>query len=134
MSELGISVELVKPISLVRETLERMGMSNNFEKLFFPSCYCLGNENDGYKIFHFKELIALEGKKTNYSDFDELRRNTIVHLLIKWNVIRADNPPQEILAEKIRILNHQDKIKYKICHKYEFLRLDENVLYTQPLG
>lgn len=134
MSELGISVELVKPISLVRETLERMGMCNKFEKLFFPSCYCLGNENDGFRIFHFKELIAIEGKKTNYSDFDELRRNTIIHFLIKWDIIKVETPPSEILADKISILKSRDKMKYKICHKYEFLRIDENVSYIQPLS
>lgn len=117
----------------MRETLERMGMCNKYEKLFFPSCYCLGNENDGYRIFHFKELIAIEGKKTNYSDFDALRRDTIIHFLIKWNAISVPNPPEEILGEKISTLKHRDKIKYKICHKYEFLHLDENVLYTKPI-
>ena len=127
-SDLGISVQLIKPISLVRETLERMGMCNKFEKKFFPSCYCVGNELDGYKILYFKELIELEGKTTNYSDFDKLRRDTIVHFLIKWNLVNTENLPSEILAEKISVLSHRDKLKYKICHKYEFKGLNENIL------
>lgn len=126
-SDLGISVKLIKPISLVRETLERMGMCNKFEKKFYPSCYCVGNDEDGYKIFHFKELIELEGKLTNYSDFDRLRRNTIIHFLIKWNLVDAESPT-EILAEKINVLTHMDKPKYRICHKYEFKGLNENIL------
>jgi hypothetical protein len=127
-SELGTSIDLVKPLSLVRETLERMGVCNRFEKKFFPSCYCVGNEEEGFKIFHFKELIEIEGKSTNYNDADELRRDTIVHFLIKWNIIKADTPPPAILAEKINVLSHRDKPRYQICHKYEFNHLSPDTL------
>jgi hypothetical protein len=117
---LGVEIKLTKNYSLVRETLERMGIRNAQEKKFFPSCYCI-EENDGtYRIYHFKELFEKEGKKSNYDDLDELRRDTIIHFLKKWNLIESDYEVDSILVQKIDVLNHKDKPKYKICHKYFF--------------
>lgn len=116
---LGVEVSLVKNYALVRETLERMGIRNSQEKKFFPSCYCV--EEDGiYKVYHFKELFSKEGKTSNYDDLDELRRNTIIHFLKKWGLVDTEYELDEILAQKIDVLNHKDKRDYKICHKYFF--------------
>ena len=116
----GISVKLKKNFSLVKETLERMGIRNSQEKKFFPSCYCVGNEDDGYKIYHFKELFALDGNESTYNDLDELRRNTIAHFLEKWGLVELDEPIETILEKKIDVLSYNDKPNYRICHKYFF--------------
>ena len=47
--------------------------------------------------------------------------------LIEWGIVRAQKPT-EILADKIHVLAHRDKPKYRICHKYEFKKLDANTL------
>lgn len=116
---LGVEVSLVKNYSLVKETLERMGIRNSQEKKFFPSCYCVEEEGK-FRIYHFKELFAKEGKKSDYDDLDGLRRDTIIHFLKKWGLIDTDYEVESILVQKIDVLNHKDKPKYKICHKYYF--------------
>jgi hypothetical protein len=116
---LGVPVKLLKNYALVKETLERIGVRNSQERKFFPSCYCV-EENGEYRIYHFKELFVKEGRHSDYNDLDELRRNTIIHFMKKWGLIECDEDIQEILAQKIDVLNHRDKPDYKICHKYYF--------------
>jgi hypothetical protein len=118
--ELGVEVTLVKNYALVRETLERMGIRNSEVKKFFPSCYCVEEEDGAFRVYHFKELFMKEGKTSNYDSLDGLRRDTIIHFLKKWGLIDTDYNLDEILAEKIDVLNHKDKPSYKICHKYYF--------------
>lgn len=117
--QLGMPVTLKKDYLVVTETLERMGVRNNQEKKFFPSCYCV--EKDGeYKIFHFKEMFLQEGKESSYNDLDELRRNTIIKLLSDWGIVEPKQEITEIIAQKIDVLNFKDKNDYRICHKYYF--------------
>lgn len=119
---LGVEVTLKKSYPVIAETLERMGIRNSQLKKFFPSCYCLAEDNV-YKIYHFKELFVKEGKPSTYNDVDELRRNTIIFLLKKWELIDCEVPISEILVQKIDVLNHTDKPDYKICHKYFFKKI-----------
>lgn len=118
--ELGVEVKLTKNYPLVRETLERMGIRNAEEKKFFPSCYCIEEDDGTYRIYHFKELFIREGKTSNYDDLDELRRNTIIHFLKKWGLVDYSIDINEILVQKIDVLNHTDRPNYRICHKYYF--------------
>lgn len=117
--ELGVEVRLVKSYALVRETLERMGIRNAPDRKFFPSCYCL-EEEGRFRVYHFKELFMREGKESNYDDLDKLRRDTIIHFLKKWGLIETDYNIDEILVQKIDVLNHKDKPNFTICHKYYF--------------
>ena len=126
IDEIGIEVKLLKNFPVVRETLERMGFKDEKKKLFFPSCYCIETgevnpytgENDIYKIVHFKELFLLEGKESTYGKMDELRRNTIAYLLVKWGIIEVKEEIESILQDKIHILNHSEKNEYRIKHKF----------------
>jgi hypothetical protein len=118
--ELGVKVNLRKNYPLVKETLERMGIRNAEEKKFFPSCYCVEEDDGTFRVYHFKELFIKEGKRSNFDDLDELRRNTIVHFLKKWDLVDFEQEIDEILVQKIDVLNHKDKRDYKICHKYYF--------------
>jgi len=120
LSDLGVKVILNKKYPLIKETLERMGIRNAEEKKFFPSCYCVEDDNGEYRVYHFKELFQKDGKKSNYDDLDELRRNTIIHFLKKWGLVDYKIDINEILVQKIDVLNHRDKHDYKICHKYYF--------------
>jgi len=119
LEQLGVEVSLIKNYALVRETLERIGIRNSQEKKFFPSCYCI-EEQGKFKIYHFKELFLKEGKDSNYDDLDKLRRDTIIHFLKKWGLIESSYAIDEILVQKIDVLNHKDRPNYTICHKYYF--------------
>ena len=119
----GIEVELIKPFSVLRETLERIGIANKKEKKIFPSCYAK-KEGGKVKIYQFKELL----KHPNLNSDDIKRKNTIIWLLIKWNLIKitdnklADSIFSDMLESKIFILPKQqkDKEEWNIIHKFHF--------------
>jgi len=121
---IGIKVKLVKDYALVCETLERMGVVNHKEKIIYPSCYCRKVENAGgfdYTVCHFKEMFALQGKPSTFSNVDSLRRCTITYLLQKWGLIEVldTNDVSKILDEKIDVVAHKDKRQYRIIHKFK---------------
>ena len=64
----------------VKETLTRMGVASRKERKLFQSCHILHKQGK-YYIVHFKELFALDGKPTDFSENDEARRNAITNLL-----------------------------------------------------
>ena len=65
----------------VRETLSRIGVASRKERKLYQSCHIL-HKQGRYYIVHFKELFALDGKKTNLSKNDITHRNTIAKLLM----------------------------------------------------
>ena len=70
----------------VRETLTRIGIASRKDKTLFQSCHILHKQGK-YYIVHFKELFALDGKASNFSENDKARRNTIANLLAEWELI-----------------------------------------------
>ena len=48
----------------IRETLSRIGVASRKERKLYQSCHIL-HKQGRYYIVHFKELFALDGKKTN---------------------------------------------------------------------
>lgn len=118
---IGILVRLTDDFSVVRETLERIGIKNGKTKKFYPSCYCLPTKEEGvYTIVHFKELFGLFGKDSNFDECDKLRQKTIVQLMTNWNLISPVTPIDEIMGDKINVLKHSEKKEYEIVHKFRF--------------
>ena len=74
----------------VRETLTRIGVASRKDKKLFQSCHILHKQGK-YYIVHFKELFALDGKSTNFSEEDIGRRNTIANLLAEWGLVKLVN-------------------------------------------
>lgn len=122
-NSIGISVKLLKDFSIVRETLERIGIINRNTKLIYPSCYCVESKKEGiHKIVHFKELFPLFDRTTNFDRNDKLRRNTTVILLKNWKLLEIVEPKEidEIQSDKIPVLKHSEKIDYNVVHKFKF--------------
>ena len=122
---IGIAVRLKEDFSVVRETLERLGIANRKKKTFFPSCYCVETKEEGiYRIVHFKQLFPLFQRTSTFDEVDNIRLKTIVHLLKNWNLVDVVNPDDidEILSEKITVLKHDEKKVYDIIHKFKFSR------------
>jgi len=120
---IGIPVLLKEDFSVVRETLERIGIINRKRKIFVPSCYVIGTTDDTvYRIAYFKELFPLVNRETTYNEDDKLRRNTIVYLLKNWNLIELLHTQDisEYLHEKIPVLPYKEKDDYQIHHKFKF--------------
>ena len=118
-----VEVELVSDDDFlkVRETLTRIGIASPKERKLYQSCHIL-HKRGKYYIVHFKELFALDGKPTNFSEQDESRRNTITKLLADWNLIRVVEPKQieELQAplNQIKIIAHKDKNEWELVAKY----------------
>ena len=53
----------------IRETLTRIGIASRKDRTLYQSCHIL-HKRSKYYIVHFKELFALDGKPTNFSDND----------------------------------------------------------------
>ena len=118
----GVLVELTQPFLIIKETLERMGVGSKNKKVISPSAYIL-KKQDRYYICHFKELLAIDGRKTNYNEEDEKRLNKIVNYLEKWGLIKRlqtkKYSDEDLLEVPLLLVLYKDKPKYRIIHKYK---------------
>ena len=68
---------------------------------------------------HFKELFALDGKKTNLSENDIARRNTIANLLRDWGLINIIGEVKEVAPlSQIKVLSFDEKSEWTLETKY----------------
>lgn len=119
--KLGQSDDFLK----VKETLTRIGVPSRKSNTLFQSCHILHKQGK-YYIVHFKELFALDGKPTNFSEEDKGRRNTIATLLADWGLVSLVNKdstsePRTSIS-KIKIIPHRDKGEWKLESKYSIGR------------
>jgi 3-dehydroquinate synthase class II len=105
----------------IRETLTRIGIASRKDRTLYQSCHIL-HKRSKYYIVHFKELFALDGKPTNFSDNDLGRRNSIVNLLAEWgllNLVDANKTSEPIVPlGQIKIIAHKDKSDWDLVAKY----------------
>lgn len=105
----------------IRETLTRIGVASKKDKKIFQSCHILHKQNR-YFIVHFKELFALDGKPTNFSEDDVARRNTISNLLAEWNLYKLINPEKTkspvAPISQIKIISYKEKSEWILEQKY----------------
>ena len=105
----------------VRETLTRIGVASRKDKILYQSCHIL-HKQGRYFIVHFKELFALDGKPTNFSENDQARRNTIANLLAEWGLIKLINSEEisELVVplNQLKILSFKEKDMWELTAKY----------------
>ena len=105
----------------VRETLTRIGVASRKEKKIYQSCHIL-HKQGRYFIVHFKELFALDGKPSNFSDSDISRRNTIANLLAEWGLLTLVTPDlskQPVAPiSQIKVLPFKEKDQWNLTAKY----------------
>jgi hypothetical protein len=102
----------------VRETLSRIGVASRKEKKLYQSCHILHKQGK-YYIVHFKELFALDGKKTNLSENDIARRNTISNLLKDWGLVELVGDIGSVAPlSQIKILPYKEKNEWILETKY----------------
>lgn len=109
----------------IKETLTRIGVASKKDKTLYQSCHIL-HKQGLYYIVHFKELFMLDGKPSNFSDEDKLRRNTIATLLEQWGLlkIKSTSNVSDGLApiSQIKILSHKEKDEWELVAKYNIGR------------
>ena len=104
----------------VRETLTRIGVASRKEKKLYQSCHILHKKGQ-YYIVHFKELFALDGKRTNLSQNDVQRRNRIVQLLCDWGLVEVPNKVtinDSAPLSQIKIISYKEKGDWDLESKY----------------
>jgi hypothetical protein len=109
----------------IKETLTRVGVASRKEMKLYQSCHILHKQSK-YYIVHFKELFALDGKDTNFSDEDRLRRNKIAFLLQEWGLLNIVDPDSikdnQAQMNHIKIINHKEKNEWELVAKYNIGR------------
>ena len=121
-----VEVSLSEPDDFlkVRETLTRIGVASRKERKLYQSCHILHNQGR-YYIVHFKELFALDGKKTNLTNNDVQRRNRIAQLLSDWGLVTViEKTSIEDIAplNQIKVLSFKDKDEWTLESKYNIGR------------
>jgi len=121
-----VEVSLTEPDDFlkVRETLTRIGVASRKERKLYQSCHIL-HKQGRYYIVHFKELFALDGKKTNLSLNDVQRRNRIAKLLSDWgliNVVEEERIEDLAPLNQIKVLSFKEKDEWSLESKYNIGR------------
>lgn len=127
-----LEVKLLVEPSIIEETLTRMGIPDNKNKILYQSCHLL-KQFDTYYLGHFKQLFVLGRGKDGFPGFGNVsmedieRRNSIAFCLQKWNMIEVIEP-SEIAEHNVRIfvLPHSEKYKWQLIKKFNVKNL-ENV-------
>ena len=105
----------------IKETLTRIGVASRKDKKLFQSCHILHKQGK-YYIVHFKELFALDGKPSNFSEDDVARRNTIVNLLAEWGLIKLVNAEKSSTPvapfSQVKVITHKEKDEWELVAKY----------------
>ena len=134
MEEVNWSQEQMLEVSLkepddflkVRETLSRIGVASRKERKLYQSCHKL-HKQGRYFIVHFKELFALDGKKTNLSMNDIARRNTIANLLKDWGLVELVGNADEVAPlSQIKVLSFSEKSEWILETKYNIGKKKED--------
>lgn len=118
-----IEVTLPEPDDFlkIRETLSRIGVASRKEKVLYQSAHILHKQGK-YYIVHFKQLFLLDGKKSDFSEDDKARLNTIANLLHEWGLLNLvdENKSQEPVAplSQIKIISHKEKNEWSLVTKY----------------
>ena len=115
----------------VRETLTRIGVASRKEKKIYQSCHILHKQGK-YYIVHFKELFALDGKRTNFSLNDLQRRNRIIQLLVDWGLVSIPAIDKDKIVDlaplnQIKVLSFKEKNDWTLESKYNIGRKKTSV-------
>ena len=112
----------------VRETLTRIGVASRKDKTLYQSCHILHKQGK-YCITHFKELFALDGKKSTLVENDIQRRNTIALLLQDWNlieVVKTSMVENKAPLSQIKVLPFKEKNEWNLVAKYNIGKKPED--------
>ena len=104
----------------VKETLTRIGVASKKSNTLFQSCHILHKQGK-YYIVHFKELFALDGKPSDFSEEDQSRRNTIANLLEEWelvDIVNAEKVANAGSLSTIKVIPFNQKGDWELVAKY----------------
>ncbi|ADR32429.1 translation repressor [Escherichia phage vB_EcoM_RZ] len=104
----------------VKETLTRMGIANNKDRVLYQSCHILQKQGR-YYIVHFKEMLRMDGRQVDIDGEDYQRRDSIAQLLEDWGLIAIkEEEHNELFAvtNNFRVISFKQKDDWKLVAKY----------------
>ncbi|WMU95863.1 endoribonuclease translational repressor of early genes [Escherichia phage pEC-M719-6WT.2] len=104
----------------VKETLTRMGIANNKDRVLYQSCHILQKQGR-YYIVHFKEMLRMDGRQVDIDGEDYQRRDSITQLLEDWGLITIkEEERNELFAvtNNFRVISFKQKDDWKLVAKY----------------
>jgi hypothetical protein len=104
----------------IKETLTRIGVASNRDKVLYQSTHIL-HKRGRYYIVHFKELFALDGKNSTIDIVDIERRNAIIKLLVEWNLLTVvDESKLDPMGHigQFKVISFKDKKNWDLVPKY----------------
>lgn len=125
MIDLTDFIEIILPepdnFLKIKETLTRIGVASKKDNTLWQSVHILHKQGK-YYLVHFKELFLLDGKKSNFSEDDKARRNTIANLLHEWELLDLVDPEKSKYPvaplNHIKIISHKEKVNWNLIAKY----------------
>lgn len=108
-----------------RETLKRIGIG--VEKLdgtktLYQSCHIL-HKRGQYYICHFKQMLALDGRKSDIDDLDLTRVKAVSNYLHQWGLVKVldDALIEHIPTRRIglRIIKFQERDQWILKAKHD---------------
>ena len=133
-SMLEVTIKQPDDFLKIRETLTRIGVASRKDKTLYQSCHILHKQGK-YYITHFKELFALDGKKSTLVENDIQRRNTIALLLQDWNLIEVVNTSMvenKAPLSQIKVLPFKEKNEWNLVAKYNIGKKPEESNNASP--
>lgn len=117
-----IEIKLKNPEDFlkVKETLTRMGIANNKDKVLYQSCHILQKQGK-YYIVHFKEKLRMDGRQVDIDGEDYQRRDSIAQLLEDWGLIVIEDSAREDLfglTNNFRVISFKQKDDWTLKAKY----------------
>lgn len=117
-----IEIKLKNPEDFlkVKETLTRMGIANNKDKVLYQSCHILQKQGK-YYIVHFKEMLRMDGRQVDIDGEDYQRRDSIAQLLEDWGLIVIEDSAREDLfglTNNFRVISFKQKDGWTLKAKY----------------
>jgi hypothetical protein len=119
-----VSIESDDDFLIIRETLRRMGIANKQEKIIYQSCNILYKRGK-YYICHFKQLMALDGRKTTLDDIDLGRTKKIATMLSDWGLVKILHTPdniKEVADQFVFVLTSKWAQEWQLIEKYKIGR------------
>lgn len=114
-----IKITMTKNENFLRiaETLTRMGIANNKDKIIYQSCHILQKQNE-YYIAHFKDMMKLDGKRVDISEEDHIRTLSISKTLESWGLLNVVGNYEGEVTNNFRVIKHSQKSEWTLSSKY----------------
>lgn len=114
-----IEIELISEESflIIKETLQRIGLTNGKNKVLTQSCHIL-HKRDKYYIVHFKQMLFMDGGENKMDLFDNNRLKFITNLLVSWGLCKTKEDLTHVYDPIVRIVPYKDKFNWEFKTKY----------------